>query len=173
MLKYLDSSHEWGYLSHIRTSSCSTRTIHAQKFSSTWVQSTTECSHPCTKTTTGEVLSRCPASQLHRHISKVLISAFSEPHPTSNRKLPACTMSQDQEQSKSAEGLSKDFTSYYMQRATREFAEDLDKVRNADDFKNDSLPMLVKALQQGTALFSAEDQRRIIGAQEEQPSGKE
>ncbi|KAK4033017.1 ribosome-assembly protein 3-domain-containing protein [Parachaetomium inaequale] len=58
--------------------------------------------------------------------------------------------------------IAAEFTSYYLQRATTEFAEDLDKVRAADDFKNDALQMLVSALQQGTALFSPEEQRRIV-----------
>lgn len=56
-----------------------------------------------------------------------------------------------------------EFNSYYLQRATKEFGEDLDKVRNADDFKNDGIAMLIHALQQGTAMFSEEDQRRILG----------
>ncbi|KAL0467810.1 ribosome-assembly protein 3 domain-containing protein [Neurospora intermedia] len=58
--------------------------------------------------------------------------------------------------------VSAEFTSYYLQRATKEFAEDLDKVRTADDFKNDAIHLLVNALQQGTALFSPEEQRRIV-----------
>ncbi|RSL81971.1 hypothetical protein CEP51_005482 [Fusarium floridanum] len=44
---------------------------------------------------------------------------------------------------------SAEFTSYYLQRATQELSEDLDKVRNAEDFKADSIPFLVHALQQG------------------------
>ncbi|EAQ92161.1 hypothetical protein CHGG_00396 [Chaetomium globosum CBS 148.51] len=63
---------------------------------------------------------------------------------------------------KSDQEIASDFTWYYLQRATQEFAEDLDKVRAADDFKNDSLTIIVSALKQGTALFSPEEQRRII-----------
>jgi ribosome assembly protein 3 len=63
--------------------------------------------------------------------------------------------------------VSAEFTSYYLQRATKEFAEDLDKIRNADDFKSDAVPLLVHALEQGTALFSPEDQRRIIGQRQQ------
>ncbi|RSL65730.1 hypothetical protein CEP53_003595 [Fusarium sp. AF-6] len=37
---------------------------------------------------------------------------------------------------------SAEFTSYYLQRATQELSEDLDKVRNAEDFKADSIPFL-------------------------------
>ncbi|TRX95893.1 hypothetical protein FHL15_003035 [Xylaria flabelliformis] len=55
-----------------------------------------------------------------------------------------------------------DFTSYYLQQSTKEFAEDLDKIRSADDFKADALPMLIKSLQQGTSMFSAADQQRIV-----------
>ena len=60
--------------------------------------------------------------------------------------------------------VSAAFTKYYLQHATQEFAEDLDKVRAADDFRDDALPLLVNALQQGTSLFSMEEQRRIVTA---------
>ncbi|KAE9369616.1 putative ribosome assembly protein 3 [Stipitochalara longipes BDJ] len=56
------------------------------------------------------------------------------------------------------------FTKFYMQRATTEFSEDLDRLRGADDFKDDALPLLINALQQGTSLFSIEEQRRIVQA---------
>ncbi|GKT39889.1 ribosome assembly protein 4 [Colletotrichum spaethianum] len=57
---------------------------------------------------------------------------------------------------------SREFAAFYLQRTTQEFAEDLDKVREADDFKADSVPFLVHALQQGTALYSARDQERVV-----------
>ena len=56
------------------------------------------------------------------------------------------------------------FAKYYMQRSTTEFAEDLDKIRGADDFKDDALPLLINALQQGTSMFSIEEQRRTVTA---------
>lgn len=62
--------------------------------------------------------------------------------------------------------VAAEFTSYYLQRATKEFAEDLDKIRNADDFRSDALPMLINALSQGTALFSPADQRKIVTAED-------
>ncbi|KAI1399724.1 ribosome-assembly protein 3-domain-containing protein [Hypoxylon fuscum] len=67
---------------------------------------------------------------------------------------------------------SQEFTSYYLQQSTKEFAEDLDKVRNADDFKGDAVAMLVKSLQQGTSLFSAADQKRILEARKSGGSEK-
>ncbi|KAL1846252.1 hypothetical protein Daus18300_014306 [Diaporthe australafricana] len=62
--------------------------------------------------------------------------------------------------------VSAAFTSFYLQQATKEFAEDLDKIRNADDFKSEAIPTLVSALSQGTAMFSPADQRRIVTAEE-------
>lgn len=56
------------------------------------------------------------------------------------------------------------FAKFYLQRATAEFSEDLDRLRGADDFKEDALPLLINALQQGTLLFSIEEQRRIVMA---------
>ncbi|KAI1136330.1 ribosome-assembly protein 3-domain-containing protein [Hypoxylon sp. FL0543] len=69
--------------------------------------------------------------------------------------------------------ISQEFTSYYLQQSTKEFAEDLDKIRSADDFKGDAVPMLIKSLQQGTTLFSAADQERVVEAQKSRGSGKE
>ncbi|KAH8819528.1 ribosome-assembly protein 3-domain-containing protein [Xylogone sp. PMI_703] len=56
------------------------------------------------------------------------------------------------------------FTRYYMQRATKEFSEDLDLIRGAGDFKDEALPILINALQQGTSTFSMEERRRIAEA---------
>jgi ribosome assembly protein 3 len=59
---------------------------------------------------------------------------------------------------------SAEFTALYLQRATKEFAHDLDEVRGKDDFKGDALPMLIKGLSQGTALYSSAEQKRILEA---------
>ncbi|PMB63619.1 hypothetical protein BM221_010518 [Beauveria bassiana] len=60
------------------------------------------------------------------------------------------------------------FSSGYLQRLTQELSEDLDKVRNADDFKAESVPFLVHALAQGSLQFSKNDKKRIVQAMEEQ-----
>ena len=60
--------------------------------------------------------------------------------------------------------VSTAFTKYYMQRATKEFSEDLDRIRASDDFRDDAIPLLINALQQGTSIFSIEEQRRIVAA---------
>lgn len=59
-----------------------------------------------------------------------------------------------------------EFTNYYLQRATKEFAEDLDKIRTAGDFKGDALPLLIGSLSQGTSMFSASDQARVVDAKD-------
>lgn len=56
------------------------------------------------------------------------------------------------------------FESVYLQRSTDELAEDLDKIRSADDFKADSVQFLVYALQQGVSQFNSHDQKRIVSA---------
>ncbi|KAI0872816.1 ribosome-assembly protein 3-domain-containing protein [Hypoxylon argillaceum] len=69
--------------------------------------------------------------------------------------------------------IAADFTSYYLQQSTKEFAEDLDKIRSADDFKGDALPVLIKSLQQGTSMFSAADQKRIVDARRTSAASKD
>jgi ribosome assembly protein 3 len=69
--------------------------------------------------------------------------------------------------------VTRAFTQYYTRQATLEFAEDLDRLRGAEDFKEDALALLVQALQQGTALFSTEEQRRVVMGEMEAESGRE
>ena len=49
-----------------------------------------------------------------------------------------------------------------MQRLAIEFSEDLDQMRNADDFNDAALPVLVKALEQGVSMFTPEEQQRLV-----------
>lgn len=60
--------------------------------------------------------------------------------------------------------VSQLFAQFYMERATREFEDDLEKLRTSEDFKSESLPMLIAALQAGTSLFSAGEKRRMVVA---------
>jgi len=59
------------------------------------------------------------------------------------------------------------FGQIYLRLVTTELASDLDAIRKAPDFKDDStLPILIRALRQGETLFSADEKRRIVaGAQ--------
>lgn len=58
--------------------------------------------------------------------------------------------------------VSAAFSQIYLQHATVEFAEDLDKIRRADDFKDDALEILIGALRQGTGVFKTEERRRVV-----------
>ena len=57
-----------------------------------------------------------------------------------------------------------DFSTIYLRKVAAEFADDLDKVREAQDFKASSVPMLIHALKQGESLFTVEERRRVVGA---------
>ena len=56
-----------------------------------------------------------------------------------------------------------DFEAYYLQKVTAEFADDIDKVRNANDFKESSVPILIEALRQGAVLYGEEERKRVMG----------
>jgi hypothetical protein len=58
----------------------------------------------------------------------------------------------------------EDFSAIYLRKITAELADDLDKVREANDFTIRSVPMLVHALRQGVSCFSAEERARVVGA---------
>lgn len=92
-------------------------------------------------------------------VSKTTAPSLAQPI---NRDYSQTTSNSKKMSSKPNNQASAEFTSYYLQRATQELSEDLDKVRNAEDFKADSIPFLVHALQQGAGLFSAEDQKRVV-----------
>lgn len=62
----------------------------------------------------------------------------------------------------------QEFSATYLQRLTTELAEDIDKVRTADDFKADSIPFLVHALQQGSQQFTTADQKRVVQSKSNQ-----
>ena len=55
------------------------------------------------------------------------------------------------------------FASIYVNRLVAEIGDDLDKVRQANDFTDRSMPMLIHALRQGASIYSVEERRRVIG----------
>ncbi|KAL5389910.1 hypothetical protein PMIN06_009592 [Paraphaeosphaeria minitans] len=66
-----------------------------------------------------------------------------------------------------AKALPKDpeeFSAIYLKKITTELADDLVKVRDAQDFKDSSLKMLIHALKQGSSIYSAEEKRRTVNA---------
>lgn len=59
--------------------------------------------------------------------------------------------------------VDENFDAIYIRKITTELADDLDKVRSAQDFKANSISMLIHALKQGESLFSGEEKRRVVG----------
>lgn len=69
----------------------------------------------------------------------------------------------DSQQAVSAQSAPSDFESFYLQQVTTEFADDLDKIRNASDFGEKSLSVLIAALKQGTSIYTKEERRKVMG----------
>ena len=86
--------------------------------------------------------------------------AEKEPTPTSKATKKAKPQLPKDDSPEPAE----DFTSIYLRKVTANLADDLDKVREASDFTNRSLPLLINALKQGESLYSAEERRRVVAA---------
>ena len=60
------------------------------------------------------------------------------------------------------ESKPEDFEALYLQQVTREFADDIDKLRKAGDFTDSSVPILVDALKQGALLFDEEERKKLM-----------
>ncbi|KAK4194989.1 ribosome-assembly protein 3-domain-containing protein [Triangularia verruculosa] len=90
----------------------------------------------------------------------------SSPEPQQQQQQQQQQQEQQKTEQKSQKQIDDEFTSYYLQRATKEFGEALDAVRSADDFKSESsVAVLISALQQGTEMFSGEERRGVICAE--------
>ena len=55
-----------------------------------------------------------------------------------------------------------DFDAWYLKAVTEQFGSDLEKLRQAPDFREASVPMLIDFLKQGSALFSDEEKRMVM-----------
>ncbi|KAI9809638.1 MAG: hypothetical protein M1825_000070 [Sarcosagium campestre] len=60
--------------------------------------------------------------------------------------------------------IEADFKKLYLRKITSELSDDLDAVRDAPDFSDKSLGVLIEALQQGSNVFSPEEQRLVMEA---------
>jgi ribosome assembly protein 3 len=85
--------------------------------------------------------------------------------PTPASKIPSKTAPQPPANLPLSDAeISEAFASIYLRKVTAELGDDLDKVRVAQDFNANSIPMLVKALSQGSSVFAGEEKRRVVAA---------
>jgi ribosome assembly protein 3 len=69
-------------------------------------------------------------------------------------------------QKKQKQDPEKAFEEFYLRQVTKEFANDLDRLRSAGDFNAKSVPLLISALKHGTACFSQDEKRKVVEALE-------
>ncbi|MCJ1356382.1 MAG: hypothetical protein MMC33_006377 [Icmadophila ericetorum] len=55
------------------------------------------------------------------------------------------------------------FEQFYLAQCTTEFADSLDKIRQASDFKDESVPILIEALRQGADIYGESERERVMG----------
>ncbi|KAL8853995.1 MAG: hypothetical protein Q9221_001118 [Calogaya cf. arnoldii] len=72
-------------------------------------------------------------------------------HPTSNQPEPPNQAEETH------------FETFYLKRVTTEFADDLDKLRNASDFNERSIPILIEALKNTARTYSEEEKAQVMG----------
>lgn len=61
-----------------------------------------------------------------------------------------------------ADAQEPDFDAWYLRAVTEQFGGDLEKLRQAPDFKDSSVPILIDFLSQGASLFSEEEKKSVM-----------
>jgi ribosome assembly protein 3 len=85
-----------------------------------------------------------------------------ESSSTSSSSASAESTPETQQQSHASQLDNPPFGQLYLRMLTSELSSDLDAVRRAQDFRDDSsLPLLVRALRQGEGCFGGEEKRRV------------
>ncbi|KAL8700122.1 MAG: hypothetical protein Q9201_005628 [Fulgogasparrea decipioides] len=56
----------------------------------------------------------------------------------------------------------ENFETFYLKQVTTEFADDLDKLRNASDFHEKSVPVLIDALKGTSRIYSEEEKAKVM-----------
>ncbi|KAL8825865.1 MAG: hypothetical protein Q9191_004151 [Dirinaria sp. TL-2023a] len=84
------------------------------------------------------------------------------PHSDDKADLHLGTFSKGGKASEDPQASSKDFESFYLQQLTTEFADDLDRLRNANDFNDNSVPVLIEALKQTAKVYTEEEKEKVM-----------
>lgn len=112
---------------------------------------------PSPATSSGDIAeSKEPKSPRETPAAKVL-----QLSPEDNRVCPV-KRARNLTVSQSSPPPKEDFESYYLKRVTAEFADDIDKLRNAPDFGEQSAPVLIQALKRGAKGFSEEEREKMM-----------
>ncbi|KAL8804524.1 MAG: hypothetical protein Q9182_002532 [Xanthomendoza sp. 2 TL-2023] len=91
-------------------------------------------------------------------------SAGDAPTTKSPPKSSEPVLSKSTEQPISSNDAEKtDFEAFYLKQITTEFADDLDKLRNASDFNDKSLTILIDGLKCTARTYSEEEKAEIMG----------
>jgi ribosome assembly protein 3 len=90
---------------------------------------------------------------------------------TSTSSPSSPTLSQPAQPS-STQPEAQDFSSWYLSAVTSEFADDIEKLRSATDFKDSSVGILIEALKEGAELFGEEERALVLGMGWEAGGGK-
>ncbi|KAG8529290.1 uncharacterized protein KY384_005925 [Bacidia gigantensis] len=91
-----------------------------------------------------------------------------ESQPKEDQPLPqaeSTPVEEDKEQAAShsnEERAAEDFGSRYLRQVTADFADDIEKLRTASDFKESSVPVLIQALKEGAANFTEKEKREMM-----------
>ena len=89
-------------------------------------------------------------------------SASPSPDVAANRQSQSASPPDQSVQQQATAPPQQSFEQLYLSQATKEFANDLDKLRNAGDFRGgQSVEVLVRALRQGTGCFEDEEKGRV------------
>ncbi|KAL9634554.1 MAG: hypothetical protein Q9204_002953 [Flavoplaca sp. TL-2023a] len=98
--------------------------------------------------------------KLRQILKKGLGMSASSPHEPAEPDLPSPLKSETSE--KPEEEI--DFETFYLKQVTTEFADDLDKLRNASDFTEKSMPVLIDALKGTARMYSDKEKADVMGA---------
>lgn len=76
--------------------------------------------------------------------------------------LPVTAQRADAQPISAAESASSDdFAAQYLRHVTSEFADEIERLRKAKDFRDSSVPILVEALKQGSEMYSVDERTRL------------
>ncbi|CAL8577770.1 hypothetical protein XPA_003586 [Xanthoria parietina] len=140
------------------------------------IQKTQACSDNNTNTTSRRLIAPRACRRRTQSSLAPKCTVISSPihcwHPSDQKSLNKNKSQQQQQQQQQPDPANNnnnqpeatdDFESFHLQQVTAEFADDLDKLRNASDFTDKSMPVLIEALKDTARTYSEEEKREVMG----------